>query len=198
MGVRFQSCNEKFKYFIDKPGNFLDKVDHLCLYHCLNFSGFPSVMLLFRIWNPLSQIIRSICVSFYRCWVADHLCILCVQVLGRELLLHLADHLFTLCVQVLGRELLLHLADHLLPSVYRCLVGSCCYIWLTTCLPSVYRCWVGSCCYTWLTTCFSSCVQVVVDRETVPSPGLLPVLWNRNRNRRNRNFLPCGTGTGTR
>jgi hypothetical protein len=45
--------------------------------------------------------------------LADHLCILCLQVLGRELLLHLADHLFILCVQVLGRELLLHLADHL-------------------------------------------------------------------------------------
>jgi hypothetical protein len=44
------------------------------------------------------------------------MCILCVQVLGRELLLHLADHLFILCVQVLGRELLLHLADHLCTS----------------------------------------------------------------------------------
>ena len=86
-------------------------------------------MFLFRMWNliiitnysdpPVFLYVLGGCC--YTCWsqicsLADHLFILCVQVPGRELLLHLADHLCILCVQVLGRELLLHLADHLCTS----------------------------------------------------------------------------------
>jgi hypothetical protein len=126
-------------------------------------------MFLFEIWNLIIitnyRILIHLCIFLYvlggccyTCWsqicsLADHLFILCVQVPGRELLLHLADHLCILCVQVLGRSCCYTWLTTCVSSVFRCLVGSSCYTWLTTCLFSVYRCWVGSCCYTWLTTC---------------------------------------------